>query len=406
LILSLLIFLSHVVAVIPQGPHSPSEQSLSSLFVAAKRKDKHCYPIEMDSFRLMIFTLSFILLIHTIFSLKYESCVPKAGVVEKRRLFVATCDTRSGWKEFNSLKAWNNTGFLLRSQGVTMSNVCSGKNWGANGYLTKPLIYLDYLKQLAIIDTVESPIYVILMDSDTFWAVNDVATIWNKFDCARGTKEVVLATEMSCWVGRYCRSEDLTRWYKNATIEITPSYSPFVNSGIVMGSVPKVHKMLDYVVVHNRSYYITYTNKHKFDDQYAIADYAIKVAPEDVALDYHQALLASFSIHAPADPPDDPGWPFVCKNKLGKLDTSCPNWTMKLGRAGHYKMNKTTCTLQRNYWNQMPVKEELESLANDPIIWHGNGAGKRFYQQYGFDAFKCSLERRNMTEQDHTNSYG
>jgi hypothetical protein len=336
-------------------------------------------------------------------SVKYERCSPQPHE-EKRRLFVATCDTRTGWKEFISLKTWNTTGFALREQGVTMSNICSGKNWGSHGYLTKPLIYLDYLNKLAKLSTAEAPIYVILMDSDTFWAVNDVATIWNKFDCARGKKEVVLATEMSCWVGRYCKAEDLSRWYNHT--ELTPSYSPFVNSGIVMGSIPKVKKMLDYVVVNNASYFITYTNKHKFDDQYAIADYAINIAPEDVALDYSQQMLASFSIHAPADPPDEPGWPFVCKNKSGKLDTSCPNWTTKLQRSGHFKLDMTTCTLERHYWENMPIKEELESLARDPIIWHGNGAGKRFYQQYGGDAFKCNLMKRNMTEKDHTDSYG
>ena len=56
------------------------------------------------------------------------------------------------------------------------------------------------------------------------------------------------------------------------------------------GEVSKIQKMLEYVVAHNKSYYITYTKKHKFDDQYAIADYAIKVAPDEVALDYHQQV--------------------------------------------------------------------------------------------------------------------
>ena len=51
------------------------------------------------------------------------------------------------------------------------------------------------------------------MDSDTFWSANDMHTIWDKFDCSRGNKEVVLSTEMSCWVGRYCTLEDLHRWY-------------------------------------------------------------------------------------------------------------------------------------------------------------------------------------------------
>ncbi len=171
-----------------------------------------------------------------------------------------------------------------------MTNVCTGRNWGEHGYLTKPLIYLDYVRQLRRHSTAASPIYVILMDSDTMWAVNDVSTIWNKFDCARGTKDVVLSTEMSCWVGRYCTKEDIARWYNKEVIKGTPSYSPFANSGILMGGLPGIQRMLEYVVAHNKSYYITYTKKHKFDDQYAIADYAIKVAPAEVALDYHQQV--------------------------------------------------------------------------------------------------------------------
>ena len=168
---------------------------------------------------------------------KFLPCpVVSKSTPEHRRLFVATCDTRSGWKEFVALKVWNSTGTLLRTQGVQMSNVCTGKNWGMHGYLTKPLIYLDYVRRMRQLSTPTAPIYVILMDSDTMWSVNDVSTIWNKFDCARGTKDVVLSTEMSCWVGRYCTKEDLARWYNKEVIKGTPSYSPFANSGIVMGT--------------------------------------------------------------------------------------------------------------------------------------------------------------------------
>ena len=73
----------------------------------------------------LIFVLSFKALLLN--SKKYESCLSKKHK-ETRRLFVATCDTRSGWKEFVSLKTWNITGYSLRNQGVTMMNVCSGKN--------------------------------------------------------------------------------------------------------------------------------------------------------------------------------------------------------------------------------------------------------------------------------------
>ena len=63
---------------------------------------------------------------------------------------------------------------------------------------------------------------------------------------------------------------------------MTPSYSPFANSGAVMGEVTKLQHMLDYIVKNNNSYFITY-HKHKFDDQYAMADYAIKIAPWEVS---------------------------------------------------------------------------------------------------------------------------
>jgi hypothetical protein len=330
-------------------------------------------------------------------SVKYQPCTPKPHQ-ENRRLYVATCDTRSGWKEFMALKVWNTSSYVLQKKGLNMRNVCTGKNWGRHGYLTKPLIYLDFVSKLSGTSTAKSPAYVILMDSDTFWSVDDISKIWNKFDCARGQKEVVLSTEMSCWVGRYCTKEDLQRWYSRP--QDTPSYSPFANSGIIMGRVDKVQKMLSYVVTHNKSYYIKYT-KLKFDDQYAIADYSINVAPEDVALDYHQQVSATFSIHTPNNPPDEPGWPFVCKNKTGLLDTSCPNWTMKVMRMGHFRVNKTNCLLGRHTNAHMWAREELETLAPDPLIWHGNGAGKRLYGQYGHETFKCNIAQRNMTEDDH-----
>lgn len=333
--------------------------------------------------------------------LKYSPC-PRKTEQETRWLYVATCDTRSGRKEFETLRMWNVTGKELRKKGITMENVCRGEHWGAHGFLTKPLMYLKFLRRLPTVSSRGGSVHVILMDSDTFWATNDVSAVWNKYDCARGSKEVVLSTEMSCWVGRYCTDDDITRWY-NKTAS-TPSNSPFANSGVVMGTVGKIKAMLEYVVAHNKSYYITYF-KNKFDDQYAIADYALNVRPEEVALDYHQQLLGSFAIHAPGDPHED-GWPFVCKAKTGGVCKSCPIWTNLLNRLGHFKVNQTDCLLRRKYWPNMPLEYELLSLAPDPIIWHGNGVGKRMFYDHGYSAFLCNLKTWNMTIDDHANTYG
>jgi hypothetical protein len=334
----------------------------------------------------------------------YKAC-PTSTAPETRELYVATCDTRAGWKEFMAMRSWNVTGEPLRQQGLPMINVCKGKNWGEHGFLTKPLLYLDYIRSLPAKSSKGGEVHVILMDSDTFWSVRDISSIWAKFDCARGTKDVLLSTEMSCWVGRYCDENDMKRWYSN--LEATPSYSPFANSGAIIGLASKVQKMLEYVVAHNTSYLTVYKPKKgpKFDDQYAIADYAISVAPEDVMLDYHQALLASFSLHAPAEPYED-GWPFACKwHPYGNASMSCVIWTGLLAKHGFFRMSDD-CILGRHHWSTMPLETPLKSLAPDPILWHGNGVGKRQWMDYGHRAFMCQLDKRGMTETDWQNTFG
>lgn len=286
-----------------------------------------------------------------------------------RKLVIATCDTRSGYKEFHAMKVWNVTGSLLRRDGLLMTNVCKGENWGMLGFLTKPLLYARFLEKYLTRPNAKK-IHAILMDSDTFWSVASVGRIWANYDCARDGKDLVISTEMSCWVGRYCNQTDIDRCYSDTTKMV--SYSPFANSGVVMGRVDEVVKMLDYVVAHNRSYYTTYGRKHKFDDQYAIADYAIKVAPEVSALDYHQLISASCSIHAPGDPPDE-GWPFLCKNRNGTLSHSCHIYNNLLKRQGHFAVDASSCQAYRKIFEGMALQAELGTLSSHPLIWHGNG---------------------------------
>ena len=344
----------------------------------------------------IVLVLAFIL-IFEVGAVEYKPC-PMKTTIEKRDLYVATCDTRSGWKEFQALKGWNITGHALnRVAGLPMKNVCTGRNWQQmGGFLTKPLLYLDYIKSLPKESAQKGDVYIILMDSDTFWASSSLKSIWNKFDCARGDKELILSTEMSCWIGRYCTQEDLFRYYNHTPS--TPSYSPFVNSGIVMGRTDVVRRMLEYVIENNKKYYITYF-RNKFDDQYAYADYALKVRPEEVTFDYHQQLLASFSMHAPGVP-HEVGWPFVCKgtgNWSNELCPSCPNWTPQLQRKGHFYVDKEDCHVKRKMWKDMPMEKEIRTLAPDPVIWHGNGAGKRTYYDFGHKSILCLLEKRGLT---------
>ena len=251
-------------------------------------------------------------------------------------------------------------------------------SWGKQGFLTKPLIYLNHIQTLLETHGPDehdskahlSSHHIILMDSDTFWSTDDVQKVWTAYDCARGNKSIVVSTEMSCWVGRYCQQADLDRWYSDP--RIVPSYSPFVNSGVVMGGLESVAAMLDYIIRHNQSYVTIYGKRRGFDDQYAIADYAINIAPEAVQLDYHQQISASASIHAPGDPPDE-GWPFVCKNRNGSYSMSCHVYTSLVKKLGHFHLDSSDCLVGRKVYRGMVLSEEMASLAAEPLIWHGNG---------------------------------
>mmetsp|Transcript_21846 Transcript_21846/g.19902 ORF Transcript_21846/g.19902 Transcript_21846/m.19902 type:complete len:355 (-) Transcript_21846:4-1068(-) len=353
----------------------------------------------------MVLFVIFIIFIHfvSIFHASvYNACPVKSDRIETRELYVATCDTRSHWKEFNAMKVWNVSGAELRQQGLSMINVCKGHDWGRYGFLTKPMLYYNYITTLPKKSIRGGDVFVILMDSDTFWSVNDINKIWNRFDCARGTKNLVVSTEMSCWIGRYCTNDDLKVWYNDSSV--SPSYSPFLNSGVIMGRIDSVGNMLDYVIRNNASYFITY-KKHKFDDQFAIADYAFNINPNEVALDYRQQIAASCSVHYVIDNQED-GWPFVCKGRDGQYHLSCTDRTNAVARHGHFNVNRENCQAHRVLSSSMPGKEELESLSPDPLIWHGNGAGKRSFLHLAHQTFKCQLNRMNMTELQHMNTFG
>jgi hypothetical protein len=136
--------------------------------------------------------------------------------------------------------------------------------------------------------------------------------------------------------------------------------------------------------------------KYKFDDQYAIADYAIAVKPQDVQLDYHQEISASFSMH-PAAGEEGDGWPFLCKSRLGKY-VSCPDKTKLFTRRHNYfRLNESSCLIYRHVDANTPYQEEVNSLASDPLVWHGNGAGKGIFRDKAFQSFKCFLDGRRIT---------
>jgi hypothetical protein len=51
----------------------------------------------------------------------------------------------------------------------------------------------------------------------------------------------------------------------------------------------------------------------------------------------------------------------------------------------------------------MPMLTELTSLAPDPVIWHGNGAGKTFGIKLGYSSFMCHINK--YLNLDHEKKY-
>ena len=95
---------------------------------------------------------------------KFVDCPKKdTDFRENRKLFVATCDSRLGYKSHWALRAWNSSGYNLRKKNnLPMINVCYGKSWKTYEFLTKPMLYKNYVSKLP------QDAYIILMDSDTF----------------------------------------------------------------------------------------------------------------------------------------------------------------------------------------------------------------------------------------------
>ena len=290
-----------------------------------------------------------------------------------------------------------------------MHNACYGSPW--EGFVTKLYLFLEHLKTLPRLFPGGGRLHVLLMDSDTFWATNDVRAIWTRYDCARGDKDLLLATEMSCWLGKHCSPEEVQQLYS----DLPPSYSPFINAGAAMGTLEQLIKMLDYIVAHNYNYFISLPNgRTRFDDQFAIVNYFRTRARNEIALDYHQQLFGAFSSIGYRDLPIGyaNGRHFVCRNNSGHIVYDCFDFTHLLIRSGFYTLDENTCLLRRNTSGESLLNEEMRTLSPrystssclfyivsnsySPAIWHTSGVFRRKAVGQGLRAYQCCLSKQGV----------
>ena len=278
-----------------------------------------------------------------------------------RVLYILTCETRSEdipthWKD--TMPA------LLRDDSIRGVNMCSQRDRWLS-FLWK---YSRLLKTLRTIARQHeghlSRVHVVFADADTFWSNPSVSSLWDQYDRVRGSKHLVVSSEMNCWVGSICSDDVLRRLYSN--FSSTPSHSPFLNSGFIMGSVSSVLTMATYLVKNSDTW-------QPFDDQHAVSDYALRLRPEEVALDYHQNMCGSFLVAFDPILTNVPTNPFIsdylCIGLNGAIKRGCFEWDYK--DDGTYFVDNTTCALQRYVPENKPLYSTLKSLARVPILWHG-----------------------------------
>lgn len=71
-------------------------------------------------------------------------------------------------------------------------------------HVCRPIGYLKHLLELIELYKAQGrdphSVFAIMLDSDTLWSVTNVDVLWAKFDMVREQKQLVVSTEMNCWV--------------------------------------------------------------------------------------------------------------------------------------------------------------------------------------------------------------
>lgn len=332
-----------------------------------------------------LIVLSFLLTCMSSPKLNAPTCTDIVPTGQNRKLYVAACD--SAWGP-EVIGVYNTTSRILvknaaASGNLEIINVCANLNWRKLGFLTKPLNYLGFAKKiLQKQSSAREDSLIIFSDSDVFWSVDRVDDILQKYDCIRGNTNIVMATESTCWVGRYCTKEDMDTYYSNKK---APGYSAFVNSGLVMGSPAALVEMFSDIVRYNTSALIPkWKGVLKYDDQMAFVQHYHK-NQDKITLDYHQNLFGSIvtshkstRVHT---------IPFVCiiQNAASPFDVydyNCDEQSNRAVRMGVQKLDPKTCKYSRfpNAVKSDPhMYEVYRTLSSNPVMWHGNGAGKRTF---------------------------
>ena len=236
-----------------------------------------------------------------------------------RHIYIFVMDSRKGKALYQYMTPWIlSTTKLKESSNVHMIHV--GNKWdrkSASKFYAKPTNYLKYVNA-AIVAEQEAGrsldnAHGMLLDSDIYWSNPTLDELFQRYECTRNGKELVISTELNCWLGRYCNLNDVQQLYGT-----TPNaYSVFVNSGAMIGTINSIRLLLQNITISKDMYFIENSiGKRKYDDQFAVSVYALE-RPSMVALDIHQHLFATYTMldhRTNQSDKKNQNWPFVCRN--------------------------------------------------------------------------------------------
>lgn len=236
-----------------------------------------------------------------------------------RHIYIFVMDSRKGKSLFEYMTPWIlSTSKLKESPNVHMIHV--GNKWDRKSdskFYAKPTNYLRYANAAVEAEKAAgrnvNNAYGMLLDSDIFWTNPSVDELFQRYECTRNGRELVVSTELNCWLGRYCKLSDIEQLYGS-----TPNaYSVFVNSGAMIGTIQSIQLLLTNITESKEMYFIENSiGRRKYDDQFAVSVYALE-RPALVALDIHQRLFATYTMldhRTNVSDDKNKNWPFVCRD--------------------------------------------------------------------------------------------
>lgn len=357
----------------------------------------------------------------------YNKSVSYTSLHQTKRLYIFCVQSGNGYKfhrymltfitsvsELTSINITNKTNFNVNLFNNLNSNHNNHNNnnlklkilqvnWDSKSslkFLTKPLAYLTEINEIIKNNKLNNEdindSYGLLVDSDILWSNYTLMEIWNKYESTRNNKPIVVSSELNCWIGKFCSKEDIQHVYFSKT---ETGYSSFINSGAIIGTISSLQHMLQNLTTDYKLYFLKTDKGYVYDDQYAFSLYA-RDNPHLVTVDSHQVLFGTFQIYDPQP------IPLLESGYVCKVDESPSNFsygskelTGLALKTGSIAFNHKTCQIERfphkleHIQQAKSIYHIMSTLSNQPLLWHGNGGGKKTYSRFRPLTMECNFKK-------------